>query len=57
MARETKTQLSERGQALAESALLVGLVSLAAILVLFVIGDGIQSIMAKLGGSLLPPTQ
>jgi Flp pilus assembly pilin Flp len=43
---------NERGQALAESALVIGLVSVAAILVLFVIGDGLQGFLAAIGKTL-----
>jgi len=39
---------NERGPAIAESALVIGLVSVAAILALFVLGDGLQGFLAAL---------
>lgn len=43
---------TERGQALAEQALVIGLVSLGAILALYVIGDGFQSFLMQIGITL-----
>jgi Flp pilus assembly pilin Flp len=43
---------SQRGQALAENALVLGLVSVAAILALFMMGDGLQGFIAAIGKTL-----
>jgi hypothetical protein len=57
MSTQAESHTPEASGTLAESALVIGLVSLAAILVLFVLGDGVHSVVGELAGSLPPPAR
>jgi hypothetical protein len=48
----TESRPAEREQVLADSVVVIGLVLLAAILVVFVIGDGLPSVLTHVGGLL-----